>query len=103
MSMRALLFAVMPLSMAALQAGGAFRPAREAEMMRRLAARHKGPLPLDTVESIWRVIISTFTYLQAPYRVHADVAAGDPAMRDAARFHFGFTVPFVPQEGAVAV
>ena len=84
------------------QEGGAFRPAREAEMMRRLAARHRGPLPLDTVESIWRVIISTFTYLQAPYRVHADVAAGDAAMRDVARFHFGFTVPFVPQQGVGA-
>ena len=85
------------------QEGGAFRPAREAEMMRRLAARHKGPLPLDTVESIWRVIISTFTYLQAPYGVHADVAAGDAAMRDSARFHFGFTAPFVPQPDAGAV
>src|ERR671932_344000 len=85
------------------EVGSAFRPAREADMMKRLVERHKGMLPLDTVESIWRVIISTFTYLQAPYRVHADVAAGDPAMRDAARFHFGFTVPFVPQEGAVAV
>ena len=50
------------------QDGGtsAFRPAREAEMMRRLVKRHKGILPLDTVESIWRVIISTFTYVQAP-------------------------------------
>src|SRR5262249_11256047 len=33
----------------------AFRPAREAEMMRRLVKRHQGILPLDTVESIWRV------------------------------------------------
>src|SRR5262249_879069 len=49
----------------------AFRPAREAEMMRRLVNRHKGILPLDTVESIWRVIISTFTYVQAPFSVHA--------------------------------
>src|SRR5919107_1661413 len=52
------------------ETGTAFRPAREAEMMRRLVERHKGILPLDTVESIWRVIISTFTYVQAPYAVH---------------------------------
>ncbi|HEY6859310.1 MAG TPA: chorismate mutase [Pseudolabrys sp.] len=81
----------------------AFRPAREAEMMRRLAKRHKGILPLDTVESIWRVIISTFTYVQAPFSVHADLSAGDALMRDSARFHFGFTVPFVPHMGAAGV
>jgi|SRR5690348_748707 len=81
----------------------AFRPAREAEMMRRLVSRHKGILPLDTVESIWRVIISTFTYVQAPFAVHADLSAGDALMRDSARFHFGFTVPFVAHMGAASV
>jgi chorismate mutase len=85
------------------ETGSAFRPAREAEMMRRLVNRHKGILPLDTVESIWRVIISTFTYVQAPFSVHADLSAGDALMRDSARFHFGFTVPFVPHMGAAAV
>jgi chorismate mutase len=83
--------------------GSAFRPAREAEMMRRLVKRHRGILPLDTVESIWRVIIATFTYVQAPFSVHADLSAGDALMRDSARFHFGFTVPFVPHMGAAAV
>jgi chorismate mutase len=82
------------IAIKAQQGGGsAFRPGREAEMMRRLATRHTGRLPLDTVESIWRVIIATFTHLQAPYAVHADIAHGDTAMRDSARFHFGFTVP----------
>ena len=83
--------------------GSAFRPVREAEMMRRLVQRHKGILPLDTVESIWRVIISTFTYVQAPFSVHADLSAGDALMRDSARFHFGFTVPFIPHMGAASV
>src|SRR5215203_5632810 len=85
------------------EVGSAFRPAREADMMRRLVERHRGILPLDTVESIWRVIISTFTYVQAPFSVHADLSAGDAAMRDSARFHFGFTVPFVPHIGANGV
>jgi chorismate mutase len=85
------------------ETGSAFRPVREAEMMRRLVKRHKGILPLDTVESIWRVIISTFTYVQAPFSVHADLSAGDALMRDSARFHFGFTVPFVPHMGAAGV
>ena len=85
------------------ETGSAFRPAREADMMRRLVDRHKGTLPLDTAESIWRVIISTFTYVQAPFSVHADLSAGDAAMRDSARFHFGFTVPFVPHADAASV
>jgi chorismate mutase len=85
------------------ESGSAFRPAREAEMMRRLVDRHRGILPLDTAESIWRVIISTFTYVQAPFSVHADLSAGDAAMRDSARFHFGFTVPFLAHMGAASV
>ena len=83
--------------------GSAFRPAREADMMRRLVDRHAGILPLDTVESIWRVIIATFTYVQAPFSVHADLSAGAAQMRDSTRFHFGFTVPFVAHMGASAV
>ena len=71
-------------------------------MMRRLVERHRGILPLDTVESIWRVIISTFTYVQAPFSVHADVSLGESAMRDSARFHFGFTVPYVSHFSAPA-
>jgi chorismate mutase len=85
------------------ETGSAFRPAREADMMRRLVDRHHGILPLDTVESIWRVIIATFTYVQSPFSVHADLSAGDAIMRDSARFHFGFTVPFVPHMGASSV
>jgi chorismate mutase len=85
------------------ETGSAFRPAREADMMHRLVERHRGILPLDTVEGIWRVIISTFTYVQAPYSVHADLSAGDALMRDSARFHFGFTAPFVAHMGASAV
>ena len=82
--------------------GSAFRPAREAEMMRRVAERHAGLLPLDAAESIWRIIISTFTYAQAPYSVHVDASGGDAAMRDSTRFHFGFTPPYVAHASAAA-
>ena len=84
------------------EVGSAFRPAREASMMRRLVERHRGILPIDTIESIWRVIISTFTYVQAPFSVHADVSVGESAMRDSARFHFGFVVPYVSHFSAQA-
>ena len=83
--------------------GSSFRPAREAAMMKALAERHEGALPLDTVEGIWRIIISTFTYLQSPHAVHVDFSRGEAAMRDSARFHFGFTVPCQPHFGAGAV
>src|SRR5262244_2165322 len=85
------------------ETGSAFRPAREADMMRRLVERHKGILPLDTAEGIWRVIIATFTFVQAPFSVHADLSAGDALMRDSARFHFGFTVPLIGHQGAAGV
>ena len=50
------------IAVKARQGGGsAFRPGREADMMRRIAGRHKGILPLDTVEGIWRIVIATFT------------------------------------------
>src|SRR5437762_12609705 len=63
------------------ESGSAFRPAREADMMKRLVERHRVILPLDTAESIWRVIIATFSYGQAPVSGHADLSAGDGAMR----------------------
>jgi chorismate mutase / prephenate dehydratase len=73
--------------------GAAFRPGREADMMRRLATRHEGRLPLATVEHIWREIITTFTAMQAPFGVSVAPAADPLAMRDLVRFYFGFSVP----------
>ncbi|WP_175561816.1 chorismate mutase [Kaistia soli] len=88
--------------------GAAFRPGREADMMRRLVARHEGALPLWTVEHIWREIITTFTRMQAPFDVAYDAGTPGPgstahgdAMRDVARFLFGFTVALHRQQGAL--
>jgi chorismate mutase len=83
--------------------GAAFRPGREADMMRRIAARHGGALPLATVEHIWREIITTFTRLQAPFDVAIDGAADRDRMRDLARFYFGFSVKLIPLADAAAV
>lgn len=74
--------------------GSAFRPRREAAMMRALAERHAGRLPFDAVEAIWRILISTFTHLQAPFAVHGPAVPDPVALQDSARFHFGFTVPY---------
>lgn len=83
--------------------GSAFRPEREASMMRILAASHAGGLPFDAVEGIWRIIISTFTHLQAPFAVHVDGSGDASAARDSARFHFGFIVPLDERADAGAV
>ncbi|MER0238128.1 chorismate mutase [Fulvimarina sp. MAC8] len=74
--------------------GAAFRPGREASMMRELVSRHEGHLPIATIEHFWREIISTFTHLQAPYEVFTCSYGGNAAAAiEAARFYFGFSVP----------
>ena len=83
--------------------GAAFRPGREADMMRRLVERHGGALPLATVEHIWREIITTFTRMQAPFDVAIDISVAPDAMRDLARFYFGFSVAVAPIAGPAAV
>ena len=72
--------------------GAAFRPAREADMMSRIAGRHQGELPLATVEHIWREIIATFTCMQARFEVAIDLSVEPDRMRDLARFMFGFSI-----------
>ncbi len=86
------------------QPGAAFRPDREADMMRRLVMRHSGDLPLTTIEHIWREIITSFTAMQAPFSVVTGPADDALAMRDLVRFYFGFSVPVsVAQTNAEAI
>ena len=72
--------------------GAAFRPDREADMMRRIVRRHEGRLPLSTVEHIWREIITVFTAMQAPFSVVAGPSDDPAAHRDIIRFYFGFSI-----------
>lgn len=88
---------------AAGDTGSAFRPDREAELMRKIVLKAPGRWPVDAPENIWRVIVATSTFTQVPYAVHADISGGDIPMRESMRFHFGFTVPFLPAEDSTAV
>ena len=72
--------------------GAAFRPGRESQMMTVLAGRHSGSVPFSMIVHTWREIISTFTWLQAPYSVHIAECGLGAVMRDMARYQFGFTV-----------
>lgn len=79
-----------------------YRPSREADMMRRLAARHRGPFPLASVEHIFREIITAFIRLQSPFAVQVGSRGID--MRDLARFQFGASTPIhVHDDPAAAI
>ncbi len=68
------------------QADSGMRPGREAEILRRLAARHGGPFPRGSVMRIWRELIASLTAMQGPYRIAVFEGAG---LWDLARDHFG--------------
>lgn len=78
--------------LAALKRGGpAMRPAREASILRRLIARHRGPLPGGVIARIWREIISSLTRYQSPQSVALFAGYGTLEHFDVARAHFGAT------------
>jgi chorismate mutase / prephenate dehydratase len=64
-----------------------FRPGREADVLRRLAARHSGDFPVQSLIRIWREIVSGATRMQAVQQVL--VLDGHQDVWDAARDHFG--------------
>jgi chorismate mutase-like protein len=70
------------------QTDSGMRPGREAEILRRLAARHQGPFGKGSLMRIWREIIATLTAMQGPYNVgvFADEVDG---LWDLCRDHFG--------------
>lgn len=70
----------------------AMRPAREARMMRALAARHDGSLPLAAVERIWREIIGSFTQMQAPFHVLL-TGADKVTLAEFGHYYFSATTP----------
>ena len=73
----------------------AFRPGREAEALRRLAARHRGDLPLRVVFRLWREIIAAMTRIQGPFRVEVFGGGDDYALGywDLARSYYGSSTP----------
>ena len=71
----------------------AMRPAREAAILRRLLARHKGELPPGVVVGIWRQIIAASLRAQAKYEVHVFGGNGQTAFLDLAHTYFGSLAP----------
>ncbi|HYF06341.1 MAG TPA: chorismate mutase [Acetobacteraceae bacterium] len=69
------------------------RPGREASILRRLLARHAGPLPKAALVRLWREVLAASTALQGPFSVAVHVAAPGTALARLAREHFGGATP----------
>lgn len=72
-----------------------FRPAREAQLLRRLFARHRGALPARSVLRIWREIIAASIRVQGRMTVgYGPIEGHGTGLRLAAE-HFGLDTPVV--------
>jgi len=72
------------------------RPAREMEVLRHLAARHQGEMPLAGIVRIWREIMAASLALQGDFKVYLLGEDNSRSLWDVARFHFGSGTPLVP-------
>lgn len=76
--------------------GAVFRPGREANVLRRLVARHHGGLPAIVIVRIWREIMTASSRLQGQFTIAvAPNAAGGTGL-DLARDHFGTLTTILP-------
>jgi chorismate mutase/prephenate dehydratase len=72
---------------------GAYRPGREASIIRRLLRQHGGSLPLQAIPRIWRELLAGTTAMQGPFSVAVCEPGGGSLFSLAAREHFGALVP----------
>ena len=80
-------------------AGLALRPGREARVMRKRLAMHKGPFPAAAVWRMWREMMCAFTLMQTPdIKVAICRPTDQPGYWDLARDHFGCQIPLVAHD-----
>ncbi|HLI12254.1 MAG TPA: chorismate mutase [Alphaproteobacteria bacterium] len=70
------------------------RPAREAAVLRRLMAQHRGPFPKPALVRLWREIITAPFALQGDFSVAVYAPKEEPGYWDLARDHYGGSAPF---------
>jgi chorismate mutase / prephenate dehydratase len=70
-----------------------FQPAREAEIIRRLVARHHGAFPVATLVRMWREMLAATVRLQSPFSVAVFAPTGCQGYWDLARDHYGSQTP----------
>ncbi|HUK09965.1 MAG TPA: chorismate mutase [Stellaceae bacterium] len=71
----------------------AMRPGREAVILRRLLARHRGPFPPAMMMRIWREILSGTVAMQIDFVVAVYSPDSMPGFWDLARDHYGSHTP----------
>lgn len=72
---------------------GAYRPGREASIIRRLLHRHGGSLPAPTLVRMWREMLAGTTAMQGTFIVAVCDPDGSASYTQAAREHFGTLTP----------
>jgi len=72
------------------------RPAREAEIIYRLFADHKGPFPKCELFRIWRELIVATLRLEGPFSVAVFTNENDTGLWDLARDQYGSFSPMEP-------
>ena len=74
-------------------ADAGMRPDREAQILRRLLARHRGPLPRALIAHIWREMIAAMVRLQGALKVAVCAPEKSVGYWDLARAHYGLSTP----------
>ena len=74
----------------------AYRPGREAAIIRRLLRRHHGLLPPQTLVRIWRELLAGTTAMQEAFAVAVCEPDASARFTQVAREHFGALTPMHP-------
>ena len=78
-----------------------YQPEREAQIIRRLVARHHGRLPLASLVRIWRELLAATVSLETPFAVAVYAPMGSLGFWDLARDHYGSSTP-IAAHGSIA-
>jgi chorismate mutase / prephenate dehydratase len=78
----------------------AFRPGREASIIRRLLRRHRGALPPASVVRIWRELLAGTTAMQGGFSLAVCDPEPGALLTQLAREHFGALTPLRPYGSA---
>jgi len=79
------------------------RPGREAEVLRRLIARHTGPFPKGALVRIWREVMSAYLKLQGHLAMAVYMPEPGAAYWDLARDQYGSQTPMTSQSSVRGV
>lgn len=69
------------------------RPAREAEILYKLMARHKGPFPKQELARVWRELIVATLRFEGPFSVAVNIIKNETGYWDLARDQYGSFTP----------